>query len=153
MAQITLWFSPKEVFLQQRAAGMLQTGLNAYLVNTAYFTVDKAVNSLVLSDESLNYYRNLLIESQVIDGSLAFKGMSSTTYKLMHWYSVTDQSAITDDNPTGLVSKYDVSDITTDENGDATVSVDLTNGQWKIALQETLYSCSPEDVLGDDFYG
>ncbi|SYW16197.1 phage tail protein [Oenococcus oeni] len=153
MAQITLWFSPKDVFLQQKSAGLLQADFNAYLVNTAYFTVDKAVNSLVLSDGSLNYYRNLLIKSKVEDGSLAFKGMSSTTYKLMHWYSVTDQSAITDDNPTGLVSKYDVSDIATDENGDATVSVDLTSGQWKIAVQETSYSCSPEDVLGDDFYG
>ncbi|MHA5104259.1 phage tail protein [Oenococcus oeni] len=153
MAEITLWASPKEVFLQQRAAGMLQTGLNAYLVNTAYFTIDKAVNSLVMEDGSINYFRNLLIESQVIDGSLAFKGTPSTTYKLMHWYSVTDQSAITDDNPTGLVSKYDVSDVTTDENGGAAVAVDLTNGQWKIAVQETSYSCSPEDVLGDDFYG
>ncbi|WP_243461460.1 phage tail protein [Oenococcus oeni] len=129
MTQITLWSSPKDVFLQQKSAGLLQAGLNAYLVESAYFTVDKAINSLVLSDGSLSYYRNLLIESEVEDNSLAFKGTPSTTYKLMHWYSVTDQTAITDDNPTGLIPKYDVSDIATDENGDATVSVDLTSGQ------------------------
>ncbi|OIL58300.1 phage tail protein [Oenococcus oeni] len=153
MTEITLWASPKDVFLQQKQAGLLQTGLNAYLVNTAYFTSVKAVNSIVLDDGSVSYYRNLLIESQVIDGSLAFVGQANTTYKLMHWYSIEDSTAVTDDNPTGITAKYDVSDIQTDGDGKATIAIDLTNGQWKIAVQEASYSCSPEDVLGDDFYG